>query len=208
VLYFEIIVMQEVWKNIPGFKEYEISSQGRIRSIERTKTYKSGRTVRLKSKIKRLRKHPNNQFGMTDLIDDHGKRKTVYPHKAVALAFIENKHPRKFKIVIHKDNNVTNNAVENLEWSSYSASIRAGFESGKRDNSDLWKKRRAKYGPQGSSKPMGRQDPLNKEQRKEVYKLRTAKDWTLLDLANKFNCSISHIHKTLKKMSEPRFAAE
>lgn len=204
----ETLPMEECWKNMLGFKDYQISSFGRIRSVERTKKYKSGRTVRLKSKIKKLREHPKNQFLMTDLIDDKGKRRTVYPHKAVAIAFVKNKHPRKHKIVIHIDNDVTNNKSTNLEWSSYSTSIRKGFETGKRDNSDLWKKRRAKYGPQGSSKPMGRQDPLSEIQRLEVYNLRMNENWKLNDIADKFGCSVSHIHKTIRKISNQAIAAE
>tara|TARA_B100000508_G_scaffold137355_1_gene131556 strand:- start:69493 stop:70095 length:603 start_codon:yes stop_codon:yes gene_type:complete len=200
--------MEEKWKEIPGFKDYQISNTGKIRSKERVKKYKSGRVVNLKSKIKRLRKHPKNEFLMTDLIDNKGKRRTVYPHKAVALAFIKNDHPRKNKIVIHKDNDVTNNSVENLAWSSYSESIKKGFETGKRDNSDLWKKRRKKYGPKGSAKPMGRQDPLNPEQRREAYNLRIIENWKLSQIAEKFNCSISHVHKTIRKMSKEPIAAE
>jgi hypothetical protein len=200
--------MTEAWQNIPGFKDYEISSIGRIRSKERIKVYKSGRKVHLKSKIKRLRKHPKNQFLMTDLINDKGKRKTVYPHKAVALAFLENKHPRKYKIVIHIDNDVSNNSVDNLEWSSYSTSIKKGFETGRRDNSDLWRKRRAKYGPQGSAKPMGRQDPLSEDQRKRVFHLRTNDNLKLTEIAEKFNCSVSHIHKTIRKYTDQAIVTE
>lgn len=208
VLDFKYLRKMEVWKKIPGFTDYEISSHGRIRSVERIKHYKSGRTVRLKSKVKRLRMHPKNHFLMTDLIDDKGKRKTVYPHKAAAMAFIDNPHPRKYKIVIHKDQNVNNNNVDNLVWSSYSESIKQGFETGKRDNSNLWKKRRAKYGPQGSAKPMGRQDPLKPKERKEVYRLRTLENWKLSDLAERFKCSVSHIHKTIRKMETDPVPAE
>lgn len=200
--------MKEIWKPIPEFSDYEISSHGRIRSIERMKKYKSGRTVRLKSRLKRLRAHPKNKFLMTDLIDDRGKRRTVYPHKAAAKAFIDNPHPRKYKIVIHKDQNVTNNSVDNLKWSSYSQSIKFGFQTGRRDNSDLWEKRRAKYGPQGSAKPMGRQDPLSAQDRSKIYRLRTVENWKLTDLAKKFNCSISHVHKTVRKMAKNTVSLE
>ena len=70
--------MIKEWKQIDGFKDYEISNHGEVRSLERTKTYKSGRTVFFTEKIKKLREHPKNGFVMTDLIDDKGKRRTVY----------------------------------------------------------------------------------------------------------------------------------
>ncbi len=192
--------MSAEWKKIPGYSDYEVSETGEIRSIERTKKYKSGRVIELKAKNKKLRKHPVNGFLMTDLIDDKGKRNTVYPHKAVALAFIANKHPRKQKIVIHVDGDIANNSVENLRWSSYSESIRIGFETGKRDNSTLWQKRRLKYGPKGGNKSMGRPDPLDFGQKKRIKYLRDEKGFTLQQLATKYGCSVSHIHKTLKNM--------
>lgn len=192
--------MSTEWKKIPGYSDYEVSNTGEIRSIERTKKYKSGRVIELKAKNKKLRKHPVNGFLMTDLIDDKGKRNTVYPHKAVALAFIKNKHPRKQKIVIHIDGDIANNNLENLKWSSYSESIRIGFETGKRDNSTLWLKRRLKYGPKGGNKSMGRPDPLDFGQKKRIKYLRDEKGFTLQQLATKYGCSVSHIHKTLKNM--------
>jgi Mor family transcriptional regulator len=135
---------------------------------------------------------------MTDLIDDKGKRNTVYPHKALALAFIKNSFPRKQKIVIHIDGDISNNSLENLRWSSYSESIRIGFETGKRDNSTLWLKRRLKYGPKGGNKSMGRPDPLDYGKKKRIKYLRDEKGFTLQQLATKYKCSVSHIHKTLK----------
>jgi len=196
-------VMEE-WKLIPGYSDYDVSSLGNIRSKERTKVFKNGRTMNFENKMKMLRKHPVNGFFMTDLIDDNGKRKTVYPHKAVALAFISNPIPKKQKIVMHIDGNVQNNALLNLKWSTHSESIRKGFELGKRDNSDLWMKRRLKYGPKGGNNSMGRPDPLDFAQKKRVCYLRSEKGYSLKQLAEKYNCSISHIHKTILrfKMSQ------
>ncbi len=186
------------WKEIPGFSSYEVSSNGEIRSKSRKKTLSNGKVFHLKGKVKKLRKHPDNGFFMTDLVDDKGKRKTVYPHKAVALAFIENPTPRKRKVVIHKDGDFTNNSVENLTWASYSESIKHGFKTGKRDNSDLWRKRRLKYGPNGGNNSQGRPDPLNYGQKKRIIWLRENKKMTLKELAEKFGCSASHVHKVLK----------
>ncbi|MEX1192257.1 MAG: NUMOD4 domain-containing protein [Brumimicrobium sp.] len=193
---------KEKWKDIPGFSDYEISNLGRIRSKERVKKYNSGRVIQLKSKLKQQRKHPKNGFMMTDLINNKGKRKTVYPHKAVAMAFIKNYKPRKQKVVLHKDDNLSNNKVDNLKWATYSQSIKRGFETGKRDNSDLWAKRRAKYGIHGSSKPMGRKDPLSKEDHQKIYQLRKKDKVKLATLAEQFNCSVSHIHKTISRIEK------
>ena len=74
---------------------------------------------------------------MTDLIDDTGKKRTIYPHKFVAKTFITNEKPRKNKVVIHIDGNVQNNNVDNLKWSSYSESIKIGFLTGKKGQQSI-----------------------------------------------------------------------
>jgi hypothetical protein len=204
LFFIKLLIMEEIWKTIPGYTDYEVSNLGRIRSKERKKKYKSGRELNFKSKIKQQRPHPVNNFIMTDLVDDKGKRRTVYPHKAVALAFVENEKPRKKKVVIHKDGNLKNNNSENLKWATFSESIKIGFETGKRDNSDLWKKRREKYGPMGGTKPNGRPDPLTKEQKHEIYRLRKEEGLKLQDLANKFGCSTSHVFKTIQKLDKSK----
>ncbi len=191
------------WKQIKGFSDYEISNHGEIRSKQRTKTYKSGRIILYNEKIKKLRVHPKNKFIMTDLIDDKGKRRTVYPHKLVGQAFIPNKHPRKYKIVIHLDENPANNHFENLKWSSYSESFKKSFQSGERNNANLWVKRREKYGPKGGLKTMGRPDPLKEEHKIEICNLRMNQKYTLQQLADAYKCSVSHIHNVLKKISAP-----
>ena len=190
------------WQSIPHFSDYEVSDDGFIRSIERIKVFKNGRKMRFESKNKQLRRHPSNGFLMTYLVNDKGIRKTVYPHKIVATVFLKNDKPRKKKVVIHIDNDLENNHVSNLKWCSFSESIKIGFASGKRDNSTLWEKRRLKYGPNGGNSSIGRPDPLNLEQKKKILILR--KENSLKQLADMFNCSVSHIHKTLKRLQEQK----
>ena len=190
------------WQSIPDFSDYEVSDDGFIRSIERTKVFKNGRKMRFESKNKQLRRHPSNGFLMTDLINNKGIRKTVYPHKIVATVFLKNDKPRKKKVVIHIDHDLENNHVSNLKWCSFSESIKIGFASGKRDNSELWEKRRLKYGPNGGNSSIGRPDPLNLEQKKKILILR--KENSLKQLADMFDCSVSHIHKTLKRLQEQK----
>ena len=190
----------EQWKNIIGFSDYDISTTGRIRSRERVKIFSNGRKMHFDSKLKKQRTHPGNGFLMTDLINDSGKRKTVYPHKLVAQTFIKNEKPRKNKVVIHLDGNLKNNFVGNLKWSSYSESIKLGFLNGKRDNSDLWVKRRLKYGPKGGNFAMGRPDPLTDSDKKQMLSLRHQEHLSLTELAIRFKCSVSHVHKTLKRI--------
>lgn len=187
-----------MWATIPGFSDYEVSSKGAIRSKERTKVFKSGRTMHFKSKDRKLRVHPSNNYQMTDLIDDKGKLRTVYVHKAVGEAFVINKHPRKHKVVIHMDGNVSNNEKSNLKWTSHKEACKIAFDSSSRDMKKLWDIRRKKYGPSGTLKRMGKPDPLTTGDKKEIKRLREKDGYTMQKLANKFNCSTSHIYNTLK----------
>lgn len=186
------------WLPIPGFTDYEVSNEGKIRSRDRVKEYRSGRKMQLSGKEKLLRKHPANGFLMTDLIDDRGRRRTVYPHKMVAIVYVQNDKPRKKKVVMHIDGNTENNKTDNLRWASVSESIQRGFDTGTRNNSLLWEKRRAKYGPKGGNRSMGRPDPLSENDKLQIIQLRKGQHLTLAALAEKFRCSVSHIHKTIR----------
>lgn len=190
-----------MWTTIPGFSDYEVSNNGQIRSKERVKKFKSGRKMHFKLKERKLRTHPSNNYQMTDLIDDKGKLRTVYVHKAVAEAFIENEHPRKHKVVIHKDGDVTNNDYRNLKWTSHKEACKIAFKSSDRDMKKLWEVRRKKYGPSGTLKRMGKPDPLSEDDKIEIKRLRSTDGYTMQKLANKFNCSVSHIYNTLKVQS-------
>jgi hypothetical protein len=55
-------MIMELWKSIPGFSDYEISEEGKIRSKDRIKKYESGRLIHYQTKEKLLRVHPDNGF--------------------------------------------------------------------------------------------------------------------------------------------------
>lgn len=50
------------------------------------------------------------------LYNDNGIRKNMFVHRLVAITFIENKNPKEFNIVNHKDENPLNCRYDNLEW--------------------------------------------------------------------------------------------
>lgn len=87
------------WKTIPDYPNYECSTAGEIRN-------------RL---TKHLLKQSINQKGYKQIcISVNGIRKIIFPHRIVALTFIENKDNKQ--CVNHIDGNKTNNSVSNLEW--------------------------------------------------------------------------------------------
>src|SRR5512139_1879805 len=106
--------MEETWVQVKGFEGiYEVSSAGRVRSLDRLVNGKPGASKGLKKG--KVLKHKIDKYGYpcVQLISS-GKRKHVTVHRLVAEAFI----PRddNAKQVNHKDKVKTNNNTYNLEW--------------------------------------------------------------------------------------------
>lgn len=90
----------EIWKDIKNYEgHYQISSIGRVRNI-------------ISGKLKTLFKHICGYEKVT--LYNNGKGKKYYIHRLVAEAFIPN--PDNLPFVNHKDENKTNNCIDNLEW--------------------------------------------------------------------------------------------
>lgn len=83
--------------------------------------YDDGRIYSLKSK-KFL--SPDTSTGYARVLLCHnGIHKRFNVHKLVGLFFIPN--PENLPIINHKDNNILNNHVDNLEWISYSDNVKS-----------------------------------------------------------------------------------
>lgn len=101
----------EVWKEILGFDIlYEVSNLGRVR----TRYFKErGYTFEYRF----LKPVDNGNGYLRFNWKLNGKQKTVYLHKLVATAFVEN--PNGYKEVNHLDENKKNNYADNLQWVSH-----------------------------------------------------------------------------------------
>ncbi len=97
--------MKEIWKDIEGYEGlYQVSNLGRVKSLNYKRTGKE--------KILIYRKHKNGYIYI-GLCKD-GIVKSFRVHRLVAKTFISN--PNNYEEVNHKDEDKSNNCVENLEW--------------------------------------------------------------------------------------------
>ena len=104
--------MEEIWKDVAGYEgKYQVSNLGRVKSLSRTINHSDGKNITRHGKILTPFKNAKGYC----LVDLRNKaRHTVQVHRLVAQAFIPN--PENLPQVNHKNENKTDNYVENLEW--------------------------------------------------------------------------------------------
>ncbi len=90
-------------KEIKGYPHYFVSSCGKVFSD------KSGK----RKEMSQYRSASGKGYYMIDLFQDNKKHKKLV-HRLVGLVFIENSE--SLPEINHKDNNILNNHIENLEW--------------------------------------------------------------------------------------------
>lgn len=115
--------MSEVWKAVPGYEDlYEVSDQGRVRSLPRDYDMPSklGNIYSYHHKGKVLK--PVFRISGHAYVNLCGKK--VYVHRLVAMAFIPN--PDNLQYVNHKDENPKNNHADNLEWCTFQYNLYYG----------------------------------------------------------------------------------
>lgn len=105
----------EIWTPIKGYEDrYMVSNIGRVKTKEFTYTLYNKRQVKQSHILKTiLRKDGYCKISL----GGYKKQKTLNLHRIVAMAFIPN--PLNLPCINHKDENPTNNTVENLEWCTY-----------------------------------------------------------------------------------------
>lgn len=93
----------EIWKEIPGFKDYEVSTLGRIKSYKLNK-----------ESILCLKKHPRGYL-FVHLCGPQGRKKVVI-HQCVMEVFGPERPPNT--TVDHINRIRSDNRIENLRWAT------------------------------------------------------------------------------------------
>lgn len=108
----------EIWKALPGVPGVEVSTFGNVRMLDRVVSSEFG-TRFTDGRV--LNKYDTKDGYLQVCIPVCGKWATKTIHRLVAQTFIPN--PDNLPEVNHKDNDRTNNNVENLEWVTHQENI-------------------------------------------------------------------------------------
>ena len=109
---------KEIWKDINGYEEiYQVSNYGNVRSKTHVRVNGKNKNYICVSKGKLLRPGKDSSGYMIVVLSKNGKTKSYRVHRLVANAFIYNDN--NYRCVNHKDENKTNNRVNNLEWCTH-----------------------------------------------------------------------------------------
>ena len=106
----------EKWRPVPGLGgQYEVSSLGRVRSVERVTVDSRGRSRRFPSKLLKPRVHKVTGYVHVNLWVS-GQGRTSLLHQLVAETFIGPRPPGMQ--IAHRDGFKTNNAISNLRYAT------------------------------------------------------------------------------------------
>lgn len=94
----------EIWKNVDGYSNYQVSNFGKVKSLNYNRT--------LKENILKLSTKKTGYQQVS--LNKNGKQYFKSVHRLVAQAFIPN--PDNLPQVNHKNEIKTDNRAENLEW--------------------------------------------------------------------------------------------
>lgn len=125
------MVTDEKWLPVVGFEGlYEVSSFGRVRSLERMIETKSKTGTPCKRRVEeRILKHGKDGHGYYHVnLCKEGKVKNAAVHRLVAEAFLPKPEGKEY--INHIDSNCTNNCIDNLEWCTSSENNAHGWQHG------------------------------------------------------------------------------
>lgn len=115
---------KEIWKPVLGYESYyEVSSLGRIRTIEREIVLPSHRYLKKQKLLTQFK--DGRGYLHVKLYNGKGKCKSITSHRIVALGFLDN--PSNLPEINHIDGNKHNNNLNNLEWISRSDNIKHAY---------------------------------------------------------------------------------
>lgn len=127
----------EVWQDIPGYEgKYQASTYGRVRSLDRY-VVRGKQTALFKGKIIK----PCFDTQGYNHIEILGKTQKI--HRLAALTFLPRLNEEHVQIN-HKDENKSNNRIENLEWCTAKYNVNYGTRGKRAGNAQKNSPKRSK----------------------------------------------------------------
>jgi hypothetical protein len=128
---YDAVVSSEVWRPVPGWEEYEVSSLGRVWSKPGFKRHWRGGLQQKRGQMLKPARGANGRLQVT--LAANGRRENRAIHSLVAEAFLG---PRPEGLdCCHGDGDVDNNAASNLRWDTPGSNILDEVRHGTHRNS-------------------------------------------------------------------------
>lgn len=177
-------ILVEKWKMIKDSKDFQVSDEGNIRSLDRIMIRKDGKKYTVKGKV--LKSYVMKYgYCMIALKGDIKSSKTV--HRMVMKAFLPIENMDEWD-VNHEDGNKKNNRLDNLKWCTKKENMKHAKDTG------LWHPEK-RCGGEHPMSILTEQDVI------EIRRLLKTKELKQTDIAKKYkvsDCTISEI-KTRRK---------
>lgn len=166
--------IEELWKEVPGYKYIEVSTLGRVKKLAH------GRRVvdTIQSQFAKDR----DGYCRCSVIKDDGNPTQRCVHQLVALTFIDN--PLHKPHINHIDGNRTNNRVDNLEWVTPRENVLHSY----------------KYGARKKCKNVPRNTLLTDYQISQIDNLRTL--YSVNQIAKLFNIEYQSLKNIIHKKKQ------
>lgn len=120
-------LLNEIWKPIDGYSNYEISNYGRVKSKDRFVNTRYGAKRKIKGRILKPTINGSGYY-IVSLYKGNGKPSNKTIHKLVATAYLKNKH--NYPVINHINGKKDDNRAENLEWCTQSHNVKESYRLG------------------------------------------------------------------------------
>lgn len=184
----------EVWGDIPDLEGYyQVSTLGRVRSLDRVITWYRRDIARnvskdMKGKIMKIKTN-NHGYCVIHLRKDQ-EDFHVSIHRLVARTFIPN--PENKPCVNHMNGVKTDNRLENLEWCTISENTKHSIVTGLYTPPDI-----SLYQKRGETHP---NSVVNDDKVRQIRKMRE-EGMTLMAIADVFGISFSNVDRICRRLN-------